>query len=738
MFTFFTPLALFGAFLLVVPTAVHIFKPRKVRQTPFSSLRWLRDSRQRLARRIEWHQLLLYALRALFVLFLVVALAKPVLSLRGKKTFSERFIVLDVSRSMNYQLTDRPTPFEQGKQIALDLLPRGMAGDRTAVLLTGNTTSTLGPLSSDPAIYNAPLKAAKPTMSNTDLTSALQAIRPMLASPRSNTSVELYFITDDHRNSWSEAPIAAFQKGLGLPVATHVIDVGIASPQNAWIADARLADFGGPARRVIRIQAGCVGDEGQQRTLRVTRLPGVPEFSQKVDLLPGQLVKVECELPENYDIRGKVAQIQLEPKDALPDDDIYWLSLDARGMVRILVIEAESTQADSLQSGFHLRTALEALSYSESGSLQVVRKTPSNVASTDFNTADVVVLVNIPQLADGTLASLENRVKAGAGLAVFLGPAIQLPFYNNRFYNASRPQEGLMPAPLKNMINAYQNSGQLGRLTRIQWSHPMLAPLFDPTYGDLAQTRFRTYYNFDPSSSGSGSQVLAWIDDVVPAVVERTFGTGKVVVFNLTANDEWSDLPRRKSFVPLLDRLISRLGGGSVRRIFQVGEPISIPIPPLRSNDGVTVTAPSKKTLTPAIRTTGAQTVLRLEALDEIGVYTIQYPSPDINGPQSFVVQTPRGDSVLTKIDADTLKSWWQPASLEIVRPDPNARSVALTQGRVLLWPWFVAAACLMMLGEMFFVHWLCPKVNPKVAVSTVGTHGILAPTAPSTPPPAS
>ena len=48
---------------------------------------------------------------------------------------------------------------------------------------------------------------------------------------------------------------------------------------------------------------------------------------------------------------------------------------------------------------------------------------------------------------------------------------------------------------------------------------------------------------------------------------------------------------------------------------------------------------------------------------------------------------------------------------------------------RVLLWPWLFALGALVLLAEMYFVHRLCPVMNPAVASSSVVRHGILAPT---------
>src|SRR3954463_14493827 len=104
MFTLLAPSALIGLSLLAIPIIVHLFKPRKVRRTPFSSLRWLHLTQQRLSRRLRWHQVLLFLLRAAFIILMVLAVAKPIFNRQASSGPSERFVILDVSRSMGYRV----------------------------------------------------------------------------------------------------------------------------------------------------------------------------------------------------------------------------------------------------------------------------------------------------------------------------------------------------------------------------------------------------------------------------------------------------------------------------------------------------------------------------------------------------------------------------------------------------------------------------------------------------------
>lgn len=723
MFTLLAPFALAAAALLAIPIIIHLLKPKRVRTMPFSSLRWLRSSQHKMSRRIQWHQVLLFLLRAAFLTALVVALAKPVFSTGGMRFFTERFVILDVSRSMNYEQPGGETPIVRGRKIARALLAQGLPGDRATVLLTARNTAALGPLAEDPTRYVARLEAARAGLGDTDLSSALAVIRPMLSAPRPNARAELFFITDNHQGSWSQGAVAAFTDGMRVPASVRVIDVGPSAPRNAWIAEARPIEAGG--KRFLHARLAASGNEPQERTLRVKNLPGLGDISEKVTIQPGAFAEVNLPVSGDDNFEGKVAELVLEPRDALPDDDQFWLNLDARAGVRVLLLEPESTQIETLQPGFHLRAAIDVLGRGDASAIQMARRTPDAVVASDFAGADVVVIANVAHLSDDRLLALEGRIKSGAGLLMFLGPAVQPAFYNSKMHNPLRPAESLLPRPLQQLAR-----GAMASLTRIEWTHPLLAPLFDPTFGDFARVRARSFYGFGDAPQGDTSQVLAWFDEAAPAIIEHAFGAGRVLVFNSTANDEWSDLPRRNSFVPLLDLALNRLTHARLGRSFSAGEMVSVALPDVGRNVSASITTPGGRKVTPILQPFDAQMIARLDAADEAGVYALSASGDSGSAELRFVVHAGRGDSNVAKTDADTLRSWWGAVPIEFIHPDPSARAdQAVSTGRVLLWPWLFALGALLLLAEMYFVHRLCPVMNPAVATSTVAKHGILAPT---------
>ena len=158
---------------------------------------------------------------------------------------------------------------------------------------------------------------------------------------------------------------------------------------------------------------------------------------------------------------------------------------------------------------------------------------------------------------------------------------------------------------------------------------------------------------------------------------------------------------------------------------------VALAVPGVGKNATATITTPSGRTVTPVIQQFDAQTIVRLDSADEAGVYALHARGAAGAAELKFVVHPGRGDSVVAKMDASTLRSWWGPTPFEVIHPDPAEKPEQMVAtGRVLLWPWFFGLAALALLAEMYFVHRLCPVMNPTVAHSTVAQHGLLAPTA--------
>ena len=718
------PLALFGALLLILPIVVHLFKPRKMKQTPFSSLRWLKQTHQRLSRRIQWHQWLLFLLRAGCILLLVMALAKPLLGLWGERGV-DRFVIVDVSHSMACRVEETSTPLERAKALTDRLVQTARVGDRTVVIVVGSSPRLIAGPSNDVSTASGLIRELKASEADASLSGALPLVRSQL-SDRDKRDVELVFLTDNLEDRWQQKDLHTFMEELPNEVRVKVIDVGPGTVANAWIANARVLQFADEPDRVVRVEIGCNREPDGARSVSLKGVAGLDDEKHAVTLKPGALVRVDFRLPASLDLQGQVAELRLEPADAMPGDDVFFLNLDTALALRVLLIEPETLGPDGRRVGVFLQEAMNALASAKNQALDVVTKSATQVTASDIRTADVIVLADASSFADATVASLEGRVRAGAGLAWFLGPSLRPVLVNAKLHRAEQPGEGLLPFSLK--ASDWQGTAKFGELTGVRWRHPILAAVQDPVLSDFTQSRVRRYAKL-VGTAGKHDMILARFDDDVPAIVDHPFGAGRVLVFNMSANDEWGDLPRRRSFVPLLDKTLAYLSAGAVRRNFTVGSAAIVPLPAGTAKSEVSVVGPSGK-LSPRFVVRRGQTFLHLDEVADAGVYRIKGAgTKEI----VFTVNVSRAASALRAMDTALLTEWWTPATVEFLNAESAHQQLDQQSKHWPLWPMLVFFAGLLLVAETIYVHRLCPRGNPKAAESVVPQRGMMKPVAEKT-----
>jgi hypothetical protein len=749
--TFLSSGALFGLALLTIPVVVHLFRPRYVRQTPFSSLRWLHLTQQRMARRIQWHQVLLFLLRAGFLTLLVLALARPIWSPKGTAAGLDRIVVLDISRSMGRRVEGRPTPWETGRELASQLIRQSLPGDRTAVLLTGSTTEVLAPWTNEPTLYLPSLSHQEASLAETQLDSAFEPILSLLAQRRPEVHVEIVFLTDNPANGWNTSAISAFaQEVVTRPVSSkgvadtdehslrkaseratpsdvslRLIDVGLPAPRNAWIAAARLRTRN--AETVLHVEAACTSDGMNQRTLRVSGLSGVEPQEVPLTLQPGRRTVLDLPLPTTFDRKGSLVTLRLEPSDELPDDDAFYVDLDSSGDPRLLLIAPNAAGAEQ-HAGLALETAIRSLA--ETGSVaadgELVLRTPSTVSAAEIASADVILLADVPGLSEALFATLSGRVRHGAGLALFLGPNVDAELYNRAFVQPLHSAHSLLPGELSGSVQADAKRG--GRSPWKQWNdrHPLLTGLVDPQVGDLSGTESRAWHRF--GSLTADNDVLATLDDGTPTLIARRVEAGRVIVMNGSADDRWCDLPRRRSFVPLVDRLLLHLQSAGLRRQFTSGEALTVALPEsFDATQPPRVISPSGDNVSASLHSSANRTWLTLTEPTEAGFYRVQSRGGS-DSELILVVQPGRADSRLEPVDSDKFHAWWSPAEIKIEQPTAAPTNVIAADRRLALEPWLVGWACLCFVAEMFLTHWMCPRMNPALSTSHQRRRGFVAP----------
>ena len=154
--------------------------------------------------------------------------------------------------------------------------------------------------------------------------------------------------------------------------------------------------------------------------------------------------------------------------------------------------------------------------------------------------ATVMVLADIGTLDGEVKARVDEWVRKGGILVRFAGPRLE------------KGGDDLLPAPLR--VGGRALGGALS------WSTPQPLGTFtdDSLFTGLAippDVQVSRQVLTDPSRLDSAVKVWARLKDGTPLVTAATRGAGQLVLFHVTANSDWSNLPLSGLFVEMLRRI---------------------------------------------------------------------------------------------------------------------------------------------------------------------------------------
>ncbi len=312
-------------------------------------------------------------------------------------------------------------------------------------------------------------------------------------------------------------------------------------------------NFGGEERRGVSGELE-VGDPANP-SFRIP-LPSFPPIP------PGGSASVEVQhvfpAPGEYPLQAHIDE------DRLHRDDRAFAVAVVRGALSVALVDGRAG-ADRFagEAGF-LAAALAPKGPQATGiAPDVVRRVPS---ANDLKARDSVIVLDTAELSEGERDALDGFVRAGGGLAFFLGSQVRPERYLDVLGDS-----GVFPAVLGAQVEAVAGA----RVDFGSLEHPTLAAyrgLPDATVDRISAARYFAL------TAGPGAQVVAVYADATrtPAIVERALGRGRIVVFNITANRDWTDWPTDPSYPILLQEWARHLAPrrGEARGI-QVGKAIA-------------------------------------------------------------------------------------------------------------------------------------------------------------------
>ena len=237
------------------------------------------------------------------------------------------------------------------------------------------------------------------------------------------------------------------------------------------------------------------------------------------------------------EIRNQVARIEIAGERSAGAVHL----LDGRSQWhRVGIVSGESREAAQplLSPLYYVQRALSPYA-------DVITPSEGNVANAIHELIEqkvsTIVLADIGKLVAGTQEELETWLKSGGVLIRFAGPRLE------------QGGDELLPVALRRGGRSLGGS--------LSWSTPQpLAPFEEksPFRGLTVpeDVKINRQVLADPTVA-SESEVWATLADGTPLVTASKQGQGFIVLFHVTANSDWSNLPLSGLFVEMLRRVVA-------------------------------------------------------------------------------------------------------------------------------------------------------------------------------------
>ncbi len=569
---FLNPLMLFGIAAVSAPIIIHLLNKRKFQRVTWAAMRFLKTSIEKNQRRMRIEDLLLLIVRCAMVALLAILLARPAIraatasGLFGK---AETAAVIIIDHSYSMSQTDGVTSrFDQARDAATQIIDSLPTGSSAAVLLASDAVKGLIP---EPTFdLNLARKTirddARLSDRSTDLFPAIRQAMDILQR-RPALRREIYLVTDDQRIGWRQLDaIRREMESAADKIQSNIVFVGSPEERNLGIGDLRLAT-GLPAMdQPLRFDAqvnntGLVEASMVRVVLSMNDDPS-PVDETTIDTIPaGESRSVSLFARMRSDGHHTVTAA-LSP-DRVPADDRRTIAVRALTQVRVLLVDGDRGREARDSEIFFLRHALMPVPASEADGyfVQAASMSPLDLDSARFDDFDAVVLANVTDVSNRTLENIDAYLQRGGGLVVFPGNNTRAAFYNERMFEKHR----WLPAAFGALQGDETNDEVFRRLQGKDFNHAIASVWRDPAAGSPAAARFYKSYELQPDTRGATDLageplVILNYADGSPAVMERSWGQGRVIQFSSTADTAWNDLAVHPGiFVPLIRRSIGSI-----------------------------------------------------------------------------------------------------------------------------------------------------------------------------------
>jgi uncharacterized membrane protein YobD (UPF0266 family) len=657
---FLYPIFLFGLIAASLPLLIHLLNRRKLNRIRFPAVRFILMSQKRISRSYRLRHWILLALRTMAVVLLALLLANPIFQ-TGAGLFAgggpvSLVILLDNSLSMTW--SGDGIGFKQAKEAARLLITSLGDSDRAAIIPTSISGKEPIRLKLEKDVLLKELDQIEIAEGTADYSTALGKAYEILGEPAGQKEIRL--ISDLGLTGWDNFSMSSL-KQVDPAIPVKAIRVGRKQkPLNVAVKEIRPAGQGIGVDLPLHLEAVVANFSDQEiKDLLVQLSIDGQNKDQKLTSVPPRgdaTVTLQTRLSQAGSHAG---QLTIK-KDGLAGNASLHFGVHAQDQLRVLVVDGDPQTSLVQSETFFLTRALNPAGESDSSQYLPTVIIPEGLSGAALDAYQVIVLCNVATLPDAFVAKLQNYLRGGGGLLIFGGDRLQADHYNAKLAQ-------ILQTPIRDKKQGLEASGE--KIGKLELTHPALQSLSD----NLLQESIKSARVWGYSRvSASGKSVLMSLANGDPLLIEHKVGSGRGMFITTTADRDWSDLPVKTAYLPMIHSLTNYLAGGKRGLLdggISVGDVKELSLPPGYVGKTIRITKPNKQPAQVVMSAAQDRASGSFEDNDISGIYQLALTggNQESGTPRLYAVNPPFLESRLEEISERELQAKLSPVRADVV-----------------------------------------------------------------------
>ena len=715
MISFLSPILLFCILGASLPIIIHLINKKKTVSHKFAAIDFILQTNKRISIKFKLRHLILLILRASLPVFLAIALAKPFIKtfsggVSGENIPTSNVIILDDSYSMQYY-NHNESFFISAKNAAKEIINNLTKNDDAAVITCSSIKSQVLPeLDYDKINLLDFIEKSHPNFTTTHIASTLEAAVEILINAKSPVK-RIFLLTDLTQNGWDMDWFKSGNEKLRNNVSSiHIADMS----EGKQLKNMAITHIEPQLDISERNGECCIKvTVSNFSPTRVKNLLASIFINQKK--VTQGFFNIEANTSETKEFRFNLASIGFEQEVEKTKDYIGWIEISGDNLnidnkryftinttrnLNTLLIDGDPKTNIYESETFYLEKALNP-GREHTSSIKPIICSIQEVNNFNFTDFNIVFLCNVETLPSEKIRELEKFVKEGCSVVFSLGNKVDANYYNNSFGT-------LLPYLLHTQRTFSSNSPlseeQPLNLKTTESMHPILRILSETNMNTLSSAKFYRIFYVNPTSLGNCKTILSFSDGT-PALIEKQIERGKSVLFNSSIDRDWTDMPVKPFFLPLMQQLCKYLSGNiseEIQNEIMVKSNWQSPCPYDVNNIEITNPESRKTILQPQL--INNEKLFLYNETNIPGVYAITVngkPHPQL--PFYFSVNVDTIESNLDKIDRKEIIALMGGINLNITTSSiGKGHEVILGEAKKTLWGIFLFFTLCILFVESF------------------------------------